>query len=492
MSAFNPNATGPIPWNQPRQHSHNSSAFSPAVVAIISVLGSAFLVVSYYRIFAKLFIRWQNRRAGMDIENQQHHQDADITSSPMLQHGLDEALIKKIPIFEYKRGDAFTVETECAVCLMDFTDKQELRMLPKCAHAFHVPCIDTWLGTHSTCPLCRANIYPDHVTSRYPSPQSQMGSPFFSTPQDGSFSPADYSMGEFARFSNGHGRSPGPTLRGLLNYEDQQRQSAPTNWGPDSESGRGEPGEESLRLYNSRDYGGDSSSRHHGLVIPHSGGSIVLPSESLGAPQDQVTRLSSFKELDRSGSRDRARSPWSKKNPFAVRSFSMGTSRRLANAMEFLDLEGLRSSSSQSKRGEKGMYSPYQYGITETPDYHPTFLTTSPTDFESPAGVRLHEITEAGAGAGAGPSFETKNSLLNLQGDSSGGATMKRSSSGSRINKGRSLSFRSPFSLKRSLSGGIGAFSFRHSGRVSRVFSSSSPPPPLSVAAQKDTKESGS
>lgn len=29
-------------------------------------------------------------------------------------------------------------------------------MLPQCGHGFHVACVDTWLGSHSSCPSCRA------------------------------------------------------------------------------------------------------------------------------------------------------------------------------------------------------------------------------------------------------------------------------------------------------------------------------------------------
>ena len=48
--------------------------------------------------------------------------------------------------------------SDCAVCLGEFQDKEMLRLLPKCNHAFHVSCIDTWLQSHVNCPICRSMI----------------------------------------------------------------------------------------------------------------------------------------------------------------------------------------------------------------------------------------------------------------------------------------------------------------------------------------------
>nr|XP_009588993.1 RING-H2 finger protein ATL46-like isoform X2 [Nicotiana tomentosiformis] len=47
---------------------------------------------------------------------------------------------------------------DCAVCLCEFSEHDKLRLLPLCSHAFHIHCIDTWLLSNSTCPLCRGVI----------------------------------------------------------------------------------------------------------------------------------------------------------------------------------------------------------------------------------------------------------------------------------------------------------------------------------------------
>lgn len=49
-------------------------------------------------------------------------------------------------------------DLECAVCLSEFGEEETLRLLPKCSHAFHPDCIDEWLATHTSCPVCRADL----------------------------------------------------------------------------------------------------------------------------------------------------------------------------------------------------------------------------------------------------------------------------------------------------------------------------------------------
>ncbi|VVB10177.1 unnamed protein product [Arabis nemorensis] len=50
--------------------------------------------------------------------------------------------------------------TECAICLTEFSDGEEIRILPLCNHSFHVACIDKWLTSRSSCPSCRRILVP--------------------------------------------------------------------------------------------------------------------------------------------------------------------------------------------------------------------------------------------------------------------------------------------------------------------------------------------
>jgi len=49
------------------------------------------------------------------------------------------------------------LQTQCSVCLEQFKQGEELRMLP-CMHRYHRGCIDRWLAQSAACPVCKHEI----------------------------------------------------------------------------------------------------------------------------------------------------------------------------------------------------------------------------------------------------------------------------------------------------------------------------------------------
>ncbi|CAL9232281.1 unnamed protein product [Arabidopsis halleri] len=73
--------------------------------------------------------------------------------------GLSKDIREMLPIVIYK--ESFTVkDSQCSVCLGDYQAEEKLQQMPACGHTFHMECIDLWLTSHTTCPLCRLSLIP--------------------------------------------------------------------------------------------------------------------------------------------------------------------------------------------------------------------------------------------------------------------------------------------------------------------------------------------
>ncbi|KAJ9536951.1 hypothetical protein OSB04_029684 [Centaurea solstitialis] len=170
------------------------TTFSPAVIVIFALISSFFLVIAYCVIVSRYCLRNnESSLSSLGFGNQENldpetgvDDDNDHSNyAPwlVLGKGLDEAVIKSIAICKYKRGDGLVSCTDCSVCLGEFQEDESIRVLPKCSHAFHVYCIDTWLKTHLNCPLCRAKVCLDVKDSAAISPTPDLPRPPPEPPQ---------------------------------------------------------------------------------------------------------------------------------------------------------------------------------------------------------------------------------------------------------------------------------------------------------------------
>ncbi|KAM0021862.1 putative transcription factor C2H2 family [Helianthus debilis subsp. tardiflorus] len=92
--------------------------------------------------------------------------------------GLDKKIIESFPVFPYSDVKELKIGKgclECAVCLSEFADHERLRFLPNCHHVFHLDCIDSWLASHATCPVCRADLTVPNPDAQSELNQLQMG-----------------------------------------------------------------------------------------------------------------------------------------------------------------------------------------------------------------------------------------------------------------------------------------------------------------------------
>ncbi|KAG6665768.1 hypothetical protein CIPAW_02G183000 [Carya illinoinensis] len=116
---------------------------------ILFVVGSAAVVITLYQCIAMCFCNRHTAKSAHDMQDSVH---------------IDTSMAQLIPAHKCQKSVSSVGEDgTCAVCLCEFEDDEELT-LPACRHSFHVPCIDMWLYSHSTCPICRSKATPQPPT----------------------------------------------------------------------------------------------------------------------------------------------------------------------------------------------------------------------------------------------------------------------------------------------------------------------------------------
>lgn len=144
--------------SQPSDFTSLAQKFNPSMAIVMIAIVSAFFFMGFFSVYLRQCIERRIRgRFDEEIGG------IGGNSSWVAARGLNSSVIDRFPTFPYSAVKAHRIGKEgleCAVCLNEFEDDEVLRLLPKCNHVFHSDCIDLWLASHITCPVCRANLTP--------------------------------------------------------------------------------------------------------------------------------------------------------------------------------------------------------------------------------------------------------------------------------------------------------------------------------------------
>ncbi|XVE94378.1 hypothetical protein REPUB_Repub02eG0003500 [Reevesia pubescens] len=140
--------------------SANSSATNAAPPEQAATVDSDFVVILAALLCALICVlgliavarcAWLRRLSGGSASNPS---SALSRPTPPANKGLKKKILKSLPKASFSAESSANF-SDCAICLTEFVVGDEIRVLPQCGHGFHVACIDTWLGSHSSCPSCR-------------------------------------------------------------------------------------------------------------------------------------------------------------------------------------------------------------------------------------------------------------------------------------------------------------------------------------------------
>lgn len=124
-------------------------------------------IVIFFVILLHIYARWFLRRRPViaHVVSEPLHTLASLTIGnwyvddvTVFSKGLDAKNVASLPMFVCEGGGEGEGRVECVVCLSVMEEGEVGRVLPRCKHVFHVECVDVWLRSHSTCPICRALV----------------------------------------------------------------------------------------------------------------------------------------------------------------------------------------------------------------------------------------------------------------------------------------------------------------------------------------------
>ncbi|XWS25325.1 hypothetical protein CRYUN_Cryun27aG0059500 [Craigia yunnanensis] len=147
----------PAPPPQLNFYDPDGPKFNPSMAIVMVALVAAFFFMGFFSVYIRQCAERRMRGGNWDASVNFGRRSRRLT------RGLDASVIESFPTFLYSRVKGLKIGVgtlECAVCLSEFEDDEILRLIPKCSHVFHPDCIDTWLSSHSTCPVCRVNLAP--------------------------------------------------------------------------------------------------------------------------------------------------------------------------------------------------------------------------------------------------------------------------------------------------------------------------------------------
>lgn len=125
-------------------------------IILVVVLVAAFFLASSFICLCKCFM--ENL-----FTNWRLHHSVPMVNVVVVSPGpgLDTSAVRSFPTFKYSDVKELRQKKhglECTICLLEFEDESVLRLLTFCLHVFHQECIDLWLQSRRTCPVCRQDL----------------------------------------------------------------------------------------------------------------------------------------------------------------------------------------------------------------------------------------------------------------------------------------------------------------------------------------------
>ncbi|XP_074323446.1 RING-H2 finger protein ATL66-like [Apium graveolens] len=136
-------------WHYSQLQDNNFELHGKSIFYLL-LLFSIILLIIFLFFYARWFCRYlPNPRA---TANESH--------APQV---ADTKMHLSLPVVLYGVLKKEKSVVECCICIGVFEEQDKVKVLPVCGHCFHSECVDKWLSTQSSCPICRAGLRVDSL-----------------------------------------------------------------------------------------------------------------------------------------------------------------------------------------------------------------------------------------------------------------------------------------------------------------------------------------
>ncbi|XP_011088808.1 RING-H2 finger protein ATL57 [Sesamum indicum] len=136
--------TAPRPFNP-------NLPFGSSMVLTLLVLLTALFFLAFFSVYIRRLSSSASEDTGTPSSASRNR-----TPPPNQKGGLDSSAVNSLPLVAYGKAAKHPMIDDCTICLSELRERETVKLIPYCGHVFHPGCIDTWLSTHVTCPLCRS------------------------------------------------------------------------------------------------------------------------------------------------------------------------------------------------------------------------------------------------------------------------------------------------------------------------------------------------
>ena len=93
------------------------------------------------------------------IDNMSYERLLEVFGDGSENRGASATAIASLPVTKIRNPESELPEDkrQCSICLEDFGKGDERTSLP-CLHGFHTACVNRWLTSNGTCPVCKTSV----------------------------------------------------------------------------------------------------------------------------------------------------------------------------------------------------------------------------------------------------------------------------------------------------------------------------------------------